>query len=322
MYKPFSDYERLKRALRENYGLSIDNIELMSDFCASVYLLFAADNQYVFKLYRTFDTSIALQSANITDYLVKQSFPVATIVCTKSGQSAINMVFPEGDRIGILFDFIHGTMGYDLPFESYAVEMGETISRLHSIMDHYNKPIIQYGKAHYAGRYINVMKEFDYSPSKIEALEAFADMLWNNVAKTKPGFCHGDLNASNFIVTPDGKCCIFDFDCAGIAYPINDIWTICTVTETFFEFNTTKHVDPAAEFLLLRQGYEKYRTLNDYDVSAMYSFIGLSCYWAAAQNYKYRPALEGWQWLNKDYFDNNYTWLMHWKNICESKGLL
>jgi len=62
---------------------------------------------------------------------------------------------------------------------------------------------------------------------------------------------------------------------------------------------------------LIKQGYGKHRELNAYDTMAMYSFIGLSCYWMAAQFDKYKTPLEGRGWMDENYFDNNYNWLMH-----------
>jgi hypothetical protein len=39
----------------------------------------------------------------------------------------------------------------------------------------------------------------------------------------------------------------------------------------------------------------------------------------AAQFDKYRSPLEGRQWLNDEYFNNNYDWLMRWKNLYKNK---
>ena len=321
MYKAFSDYNRLKRELNENYGIHADTFELISDWCASVYAVSTSDKKYIFKLHRDFDTQIALQSASIMEYLLKQSFSVVPIVYTKSGHTTISMIFPEGNRIGTLVEFIDGKVGYDLDFNSFAVGIGEAMGLMHSLMENCDKPIIQYGKEHYVGRYINLMKEFNYSPSKIAELEEFGDTLWDNVIRTKPGFCHGDLNVSNFILSPDGKYYIFDFDCAGISYPIIDILCICNMTSTIFDFNienVENYIDSSEKLHLIRQGFEKYRKLSDSDVNAMYSFIGLSCYWSAAQENKYRPLFEEReQWLNEQYFDNRYNWLMLWRKLCK-----
>ena len=320
-YKAFIDYSRLKLELNNEYGIFVDKISLMSDFCASVYLLCTADKKYVFKLYRNYDTEIALQSADIIDYLLNHSFPVTPIICTKNGYATISLFFSEGNRTGILFDYIDGVIGYDLNYKSYAAKMGETIGLLHSLMEKYDKSIIQYGKEHYVGRYINLMKEFNYSHSKINELEEYGDILWNSIIKTKPGFCHGDLNPSNFIKTPNNEYILFDFDCAGIAYPINDIFTICNTICSFERFDIATYNEPAKKFLLLRHGYEKYRKLNEYDISAIYAFVGLNCYWITAQLDKYKSPLEGRQWLSKNYFNNQYDWLMCWKNLCKDNGL-
>jgi len=320
-YKAFTNYSRLAQELHGKYGIIANTFELISDYCASVYIMSASNKKYVFKLYRTFDTKIALQSANIMEFLREQSFSVVPIICTKSEHNTITISFPEGDRTGVLYEFIDGKMGYELEPESYLTKIGEAMSLMHTLMEKYDKPIVQLGKEHYVGRYINLMKEFNYSPTKIATLEDFGDILWNNVAKTKPGFCHGDLNVSNFIVAPDGQYYIFDFDCAGIAYPIKDIYCLCNMTETIFDFNMANagnYVDSTEKLKLVRQGYEKHCVLDDFDIAAVYSFIGLGCYWSAGQNNKYRPLLEGHRrWLNEEYFDIRYNWLMQWRKLCE-----
>jgi len=321
-YKAFTDYDRLKRELNENYGISANTFELISDYCASVYVVSTSNKKFIFKLYRTFDTQIALQSANIMEYLLKQSFSVVPIVHTKSEHTTITISFPEGNRIGVLYEFIDGKMGYELDFNSYGAKMGEAMSLMHTIMEKYAKPIIQLGKEHYVDRFINLMKEFNYSPSKIAELEELGDILWNNVTKTKPGFCHGDLNVSNFIIAPDGQYYIFDFDCAGMAYPIKDVYCICNMTETIFDFiitNVENYIDSTEKLHIVRQGYEKHRTLDDFDIAAAYSFIGIGCYWSAGQNNKYRPLLEGnRRWLNEEYFDIRYNWLTQWRKLCKA----
>jgi Ser/Thr protein kinase RdoA (MazF antagonist) len=203
-----------------------------------------ADKKYIFKLHRSFDTKIAVQSANIMDYLSKQSFSVAPIVYTKSGHSTVAMFFPEGSRTGTLFDYVDGTMGYNLDFKSNAAKIGETMGLLHLLMEKYDKPVVRYGKEHYVDRYVNLMKECNYSPSKTDELDELGNELWSIVIKTKPGFCHGDFNVSNFIKAPNNKFVLFDFDCAGIAYPVNDIFTICSATESFADFKKVEYDAP------------------------------------------------------------------------------
>jgi len=308
----------LKSEISKSYSICIDTVTLISDFCASVYILNASDKKYIFKLYRHFDTEIAIQSINIMCYLSEKSFPVASIVNTKKECPNIVLSFPEGNRLGVLFNYIEGTMGYDLQFDSYAPQMGELLSIMHNVMKTYCEPLLHYGKEHYIGRYINLMKAFNYTPSKIDELEEYGNILWENVAKSKEGFCHGDMNASNFIKSSDNKFYIFDFDCAGFSYPINDLFAICCVSESFPRFNIASFKNPNDKFLLLRQGYEKHRKLDEYDVSAFQNFIGLNCFWMEGQGYKYRSHLEGRQWLNEKYFDDNYEWLMHWKNHCKT----
>ena len=322
-YIAFSDYNRLKYELHEIYGISVDTVELISDYCASVYMLSATDKKYIFKLYRTFDTEIALQSARIMNYLSAQSFPVAPIIRTKEGGLTHTMTFPQGNMTGMVLDFIDGKKGWDFEFKDYAVKIGEIMGCMHDLMEKCDIPIIEYGFEHYVGRYINIMREFGYSPSRIEELEELGKELWENVAKTKRGFCHGDFNVSNFIVTPNGEYYIFDFDCGGISYRIKDIYCICCMTETIFDFNIENimnYVEFYDKISLIRQGYERQHGLNEYDIKAVYSFVGIGCYWSAGQSNKYRSLLEGNRhWITEQYFDKRYNWLMTWKNLCKDK---
>jgi len=316
-YKAFSNYDKLKKIIENEYGLYIDSITLINDWCASVYFLNAASNKYIFKLYRSFDTTIAIQAVDIMNYLSKQSFPVAAIINTKNNRLTTVIPFGEDDRVGVLFNFIEGTMGYDLNFESYATEIGEMVGLLHLLMSEYDKPLIQYGKEHYVGRTIDIMKKYAYSLAKVAELSEYGDKLWDIILASKSGFNHGDLNPSNYIKANDGKLYVFDFDCAGLSYPINDIFMICNSTESMPRLNFATLDNPKETLSLLRIGYEKYFYLNNYDIKALYASFGLNCYWMVAQEYKYKSHLEGHGWLVQKYFDEIYNWLTQWESQYE-----
>jgi len=310
----FSNCEKLKSIIGSEYEIDIDTITLLNDWCASVYLLCTSENKYIFKLYRNFDTEIAMQSVNIMEFLAKQSFPVATIINTKNDYPTVLLPFSEGGRVGVLFEHIDGTLCCELDFKEYAAEIGETVGLMHTLMDGYDKPLARNGKEFYIGRALDIMKKYGYSPAKIKELSDYSDSLWNVVSTTRKGFCHGDLNPSNFIKAKDGKIYLFDFDCAGVSYFINDIFMICSSTESMPRINFATLENPMERLMLMKKGYEKYFKLNDFDAKAMYAFFGVNCFWMIAQAYIYKSFFEGRDYLTESYFNEHYEWLMQWES--------
>mgnify|MGYP000565407202 FL=1 len=94
--------------LKDIYNSHLDKISLYRDMIGSVYFLWEKDKRYVYKLYRTIVTEAAIQSTQVISYLKKNNFPVVTIVPTKNDELYSNIEMPEGNRIGVLFEYVDG----------------------------------------------------------------------------------------------------------------------------------------------------------------------------------------------------------------------
>lgn len=303
------DYGSLMRLLNDIYRLNLDDIYLYRDMIGAVYFLREKDHKYVYKLYRHFDTQAAIQSTQILAYLKANNFPVATVVPTKQGKLFSNLEMPEGNRVGILFEFVDGT---EPDLEEDIVLIGKLTGRMHRLMEAYDGHLRQLGKEHYIDRFVRLMRKMSYETGKIDQMDKCGAELWNNIRDLPKGFCHGDLHTGNLLKTRDGEIILVDFDIASYSYPIFDVATVCDDTD----FTIVKSRDMEKTYYNFERFYKGYR--EEKELSRAEQSVILDC--IAIHHYElngtipiYRVPVEGNHWLNDRYFNLHYTWIMDWK---------
>ena len=297
--------------LNNIYDLNLNNICLYRDMIGSVYFLWEKDKRYVYKLYRTFDTKAAIQSTQIITYLKTNNFPVVNIIPTKQNELYSKLEMPEGNRVGILFEYIDGK---EPEIKEDIFIIGKLTGRMHRLMENYNGELRKLGKEHYIDRFIKIMRKMFSEIRKIDEMDKYGDELWENIHTLPKGFCHGDLHTGNLLKTKKGEIIFLDFDIASNSYPVFDVATICNNTD----FNSVKDKDIKKTFKNLERfctGYSKEKKLSYLEKSAVLDCIAVHHYELLGTIPLYRVPLEGNHWLNDKFFNSHYTWAMQWKDL-------
>ena len=343
-FHSYPDCASLLAAINDRYRINATKLYLYRDMIGSVYFLESDHHKYVFKLFRREATDQALQSLEIISYLHSFDYPVVPIVPMadsggsdwSDGSNALSAAgvsraasapnaagapgalhimldMPEGQRAGVLYEFVEGSVPVFATDDITVV--GRQIGRLHNIMADYRQPLIKRGKSFYIDRYINLMREYDYSAAKTDALAAYGDKLWRSMEQLPGGFCHGDLHSGNMIKTGDEQFVLFDFDVACHAYPVIDATTVSDKTN-FNRLDDSAYDNTRRMFERFYQGYSRERTLSDREIAAIFDFIAIRHYELNATITEYRMPLRGASWKLDASFDEQYEWLMRWEKMC------
>jgi len=256
---------------------------------------------------------------------------------SKSGESGAHglgalymmLEMPEGQRAGVLYEFVEGSVPDFTTATTGAATtaagagasditaVGRQIGRMHNLMSDYPRPLIKRGKGFYIDRYIKLMQEFGYSATKTSALAAYGDRLWRSMEQLPAGFCHGDLHSGNMIKTGNDRFILFDFDVASHAYPVIDAATLSDKTN-FNRLDDSAYDNTRRMFERFYQGYSRERTLSDREIAAIFDFIAIRHYELNATITEYRLPLRGTSWMSDAVFDEQYEWLMRWREMCGS----
>ncbi len=281
-----------------------------------VYIAESAERQdikkYVLKLYRPFDTENALRSIGILEYLKQQDYPVVSIVPTKMGASHVRIDTPQGTSVAILFDYLDGP---EPDLQTEIVALARQVGRLHTIMESYPRPLPRRGKEFYVDRYISIFRELDYPPSRIADLDAYGSECWSRIERLPVGFCHGDLHTGNMRQAAPGRYVLFDFDIASRTHALIDIATLCDASD-FNRFDPAAYDHTRQVFKRFYQGYRQEREISDAEIAAIFDFIPVRHYEIIATI----TQCQGLEDLSRAFLDEQYDWLMRWRDLCERKA--
>lgn len=303
------DFKKLQKILNHRYNLRIENVTLHRDMIGYVYIVEAACSKYVFKIYRSFNTPQAIHSINIISYLKSSGYPVVSIVPTQDAKMHIKIYTPEGQCVGILYDYIEGS---DVERVDDLQPIGEQVAWLHNLMDGYNGTLVTHGKEFFIDRYIDVLRELSYDSSRIDDLARYGDELWSKIEGSSCGFCHGDIHTGNMFKMADGSFTIYDFDVASYSHGIIDI-AILSDGSDFNRLESDALQKTRSMFDRFYRGYSKKRVLADSDIEVIPSFV-------AARHYEIIATItecQGINSLSRAFLDEQYEWMMRWREMCD-----
>ncbi len=307
-----ADTDSLRGILNTCYPVRIDLIHLHRDMIGYVYIAESGAKKYILKLYRPFDTENALRSIGVLEYLKQKDYPVVALVSTRAGASHLVIDSPQGASVAILFEYLDG-LEPDLKTEM--VSLARQVGRLHQVMEAYPNALLRRGKDFYIDRYVAILQELDYPPGRISDLAAYGDECWSRLEHLPAGFCHGDLHTGNMRQTAPGRYVLFDFDTASRTHALIDIATLCDASD-FNRFDATAYDRTRQVFERFHQGYRREREIGDMEISAIFDFIPVRHYEIIATI----TQCQGIQELSQAFLDEQYDWLMRWRDLCEHKG--
>ncbi|WP_162265442.1 phosphotransferase [Abyssisolibacter fermentans] len=307
----YYDCDNLIKILNNCYKLNFKEIYLHREMIGCVYFAKNSRKKYVLKIYRQFNTEQALQSIEVIQFLKKNNYPVVSIIPTEVGSLYIKLNIPEGQCIGILYDYIEGI---EPNFSTEITNVGQQIGELHNLMIKYPNPLIKRDKEFYIDRYVAILQKLHYSSVKIKELESYGNEIWSNIKRLPNGFCHGDLHSGNMLQTKLNKYILFDFDIVSYSYSIIDVATLSNDTG-FNQLDESTYDSTKKMFERFYQGYSKKRTINDIEIAAIFDFIAVRHYELIATI----TECQGLNSLSQSFLDEQFEWLMKWRDICNRK---
>lgn len=307
--KSYADFTGLINILNATYQLGLSQIHLHREMIGHVYFAEAGTSRYVLKLYRPNNTSQALQSIEIIQYLNRQNYPVAPIIPAEDSRLHIDIAGPDGDCTGILFSYIQGK---EPELETEITQIGEQTGELHKLMQEYTKPLIRRGKEFYIDRYIDILAQMNYSPERIKELSDYGSELWSRMEKLPNGFCHGDLHSGN-IIQNQRNYYLFDFDIASDSYSVIDVAALSNKTN-FNRLEESAYADTIRMFERFYAGYSRKRSLSNAEIACIFDFIPIRHYELIATI----TECQGLNGLKQSFLDQQYVWLMQWRTIAKS----
>ncbi len=274
-----------------------------------VYVAEGSTKKYILKLYRPFDTENALRSIGILEYLRQQDYPVVSIVPTRAGVSHVVIDTLQGMSVAILFDYLDGA---EPDLKTEIVDLARQVGQLHQIMETYPNPLLHCGKDFYVDRYLGILQALDYPPSRIIDLATYGSECWSRLERLPIGFCHGDLHTGNMRRSAAGRYVLFDFDIASRTLPLIDIATLCDGSD-FNRFDAAAYDRTRQIFEHFYQGYRRVREISDAEIAAIFDFIPVRHYEIIA----IITQCQGLEELSRAFLDEQYDWLMCWRDLCE-----
>jgi Ser/Thr protein kinase RdoA (MazF antagonist) len=312
-----ADIVRLRDILNTCYPVHVDHIHLHRDMIGYVYIAEGATKQgtgkYVLKLYRPNDTENPLRSISILKYLQQQDYPVVSIVPTRMDGSHMVINTPQGKSIDILYDYLDGP---EPDLRTEIIDLARQVGLLHQIMELYPHLLIRHGKDFYVDRYLSILQTLGYPSSRISDLAAYGGECWERLEGLPVGFCHGDLHSGNMRQSGPGRYVIFDFDVASCTHPLIDIATLCDRSD-FNHFDDLAYERTYKMFEFFYQGYRQVREISTAEIAAIVDFIPVRHYEIIATI----SQSQGIEVLSRAFLDEQYDWLMRWRNLCEHKDL-
>ena len=211
----------------------------------------------------------------------------------------------------ILFDYLDGP---EPDLKTEIVDLARQVGRLHRVMENYPHPLPRHGKDFYVDRYLGILEELDYPPSRIVDLAAYGSECWSRLERLPSGFCHGDLHTGNMRQTAPGCYVLFDFDIASRTHSLIDIATLCDASD-FNRFEAASYDSTRQVFEQFYLGYRREREVSAAEINAIFDFIPVRHYEIIATI----TQCQGIEELSHSLLDEQYDWLMRWRELCERK---
>ena len=309
IYYSIPSLDGIKEFIEQCYEIKVSTISLFRDMIGSVYRVSTLQKQYIFKVYRSFDEQIAIQASMVNKFLDTNGFPVPTIRNTLEGLPYCSITMPEGERIGILSEYIQGKN----PTKERDLEtIGKLTALMHQQMKSYPHSLRALGKAHFVGQFLQNLRNNHCPENYYQEFHEIGSILWDRVSSSFQGFTHGDLHTGNLIKTSKNEIYFLDFDVFSISYPVMDASTISDATD----FNVVSLCDMKRTmeyFDQFAKGYTAILNLNISDEKVLLDCIALHHFELNGTIPLYKLPLQGNHWFYTDYFTRHLQWVRKWE---------
>ena len=286
-----------------------------------VYEILADGSKYLMKIYfHKVDPVQVAASITLMMIVKKHGLPVPAVMLNKNADSVIHIDFPEGRRLGVLFEFIEG-IEPDMADEADAFQIGTLLSNLYQAFDTIEEklPLRSIGHHYLVQNAIDQLSI--YLPNEKEKIGYLSNMgkeLWARLdgtlenAQLSYGLCHGDFHTGNMKKDKLGHIHLFDFDACGYGYRLFDIGVYANDT-----WKPTTREELAADrkaLDLCSQGYTYQGGVTGAEVERFYSILGLRHLELLGLVLRNCTILEGRHWIAGN-FEDTCSWFKQWVSL-------
>ncbi|MCL2709226.1 MAG: phosphotransferase, partial [Defluviitaleaceae bacterium] len=292
------DNSGLLRALRENYPVAFDKIEMFRDGGSVSYAVYSRGERYFLRMVKPAFRANAVTGVEIQSFLSERGFPVPPVVPAFDGR-------PFAEARGELFMLYGFIEGCESDPERDAEKIGALIGRLHLEMRNYAGDLIMRDKQYYVGRYVDILQSKDYPRSGEFA--AYGEALWDRLKGLRQGYNHGDLYRGNIHADSSGRLFLLDFDTSCMGFPMYDSALICNMTD-YFELSAGGFDKSKAVLARFLPEYLKYCPLSENEIDSFGDLIALYHFALQATIIE----LHGPDCVDSAFFDRQLEWLTKW----------
>lgn len=279
-------------SLQFNVG-TVVRCDLIQRRVSDTYVVQCATKRYALRIYRRhWRTKQQIQAELlILDHLLKYGCRVPAYVSNTEGKSIQTLVAPEGERYGVLFEWMMGRSFDEKDLDSALImpQFGASAARMHQVLDSF--PLTEH-RFHLdidwmLNRPIEKVRHYlSHEPKYLKDIQRYGRWLTDFlVTKTKQssryGLIHGDLLPANALAYCDTQGSeanmdvgIIDFDFSGYGWRAYDI-------AVFIHDNS--YLNGKNGFIeRYLQGYETVRVISDEEWSIVEALLPIRGIWFLA----------------------------------------
>lgn len=258
------------------------------------YIVQAGESKYMLRISPTDWRSMDQLGAEIDllHFLHRHHFSVPQPIALQDGTYIQSVNAPEGIRYAVLFTFVPGVPS-DSMTETRSSRYGNAVAEFHLLTNDYPT-----GQAGFRFDLIDTLDEplarleplfrehqgdYNYLQDISIKLKEAADKL-SHSAPTY-GICHGDLNASNFLLDGEGGSSLVDLEYFGYGWRVFDIATFFNTQ--LIDRGRTDNTKRILEAFIA--GYQERRPMNQPELESLPAFVLLRQIWLLGISAKYIP---------------------------------
>lgn len=228
IYSTLSAIALVEKVLPQ-YGLrDVARCELWNRGLSDIYLIQTARAWYVLRIshhhWRS-RTDIFFE-LDFLNFLKAQEMPVAAPIATESGEFAIAIDAPEGQRYAALFPFAPGEIALGGWNETQSRQLGKVVAQIHQVSqtfvsDHPRKPLdLDYLLDESMGVILPFFGDRPHDWGFMKDTSAKISETLQNLPQEQPfwSVCWGDPHCGNVHFTADHQLTLFDFDQCGYGW--------------------------------------------------------------------------------------------------------
>jgi len=283
-----------------------------------IYFVRSAAQKYMLKVY--FKPALGEQirsSIEIMEYLGSRGVNVPKVIHGVDGIPSVEIDYPEGKRIAVLFEYIEGEEP-DIYDDADAKAIGLLVGTMYRELDGLTKRFsVRRIDCDYLVRsgIDGLRRHLPDEKEKIESLDVTGRNLWQRIEKSimpaspRYGLCHGDLHAGNMIKTASGEIFLVDFDSCGYGYRVYDIGIYANDDWEAKTPEALKKVNLALKKFL--SGYREAMPFSQEEEAVFPYMLGLRHLELLGMVLRNCVVLEGTHWI-KGCLKFHWAWFEEW----------